>query len=513
MLGWLRTRTRNIFIYAIFAVIILAFTFSLGGGGGLSGAGNPNNMAAVYDRVIDRRTYGNALADREAQFRRLLGDQWTDQKSREMGLPLQVLVELENQILLRHAAEEMGLGITDTELRDAVVSLPGFNTNGQFDYDRYKRALALQRRTPKQFEESIRQALLLRKMEEFLLDSVHISKAETLEAFRKAREKVDLEFVAFDLKRYEDTITLDNGALAEFREKEAARISDYYNSHLSEYQRPEQVHAAHLLISVDQNASVNEKKEAEAKARGLAEQARQAGADFGKLAKEHSGDSVTAARGGDLGWFSPGQMVKSFDEAVFGAKPGTIVAPVKTRFGYHVIKVDEKRPAIEKALADVEEEITREMFIEEQAKALARADAQEILEKGATAKDLASLKLPRAARHGTTGPFTRGVPKIPNLGPSKEAISVGFRLSPDSPLASEAVTLANSLVVLRLKAKIQAPGNPPAQDLDPFKQRLLSDKRRKTIVLWYQSARTEAESAGEIERNERLLIDLVGIGS
>lgn len=513
MLGWLRSRTRNIFIYAIFGIIILAFTFSLGGGGGLSGTGNPNNIAAVYGQVIDRRTYGNALSDQEAQFRRLLGDQWTDQKSRELGLPLKVLIELENQMLLRHAAEEMGLGITDTELRDAVVSLPGFNTNGQFDYDRYKRALALQRRTPKQFEESIRQDLLSRKMEEFLLDSVHVSKTEMLEAFRKEREKVDLEFVAFDLKRYEDTIRPNNDALAEFREKQSARISDYYNSHLSEYQRPEQVRAAHLLISLGQDASAEEEAEAETKARRLAGEARQAGADFGKLAKEHSGDSVTAARGGDLGWFSPGQMVKAFDEAVFGAKPGTIVAPVKTRFGFHVIKVEEKRSAIEKTLADVEEEIARKLFIEEQAQALAQADAQEIIEKGATAKDLASLALPRAARHGTTGPFTRGVPKIPNLGRSKEAIRVGFRLSPDSPLSPEAIAVEDSLVVLRLKAKIQAPGNPPAQDLDPFKQRLLSDKRRKTIVLWYQSARTEAETAGEIERNERLLSDLVGVGS
>lgn len=513
MLGWLRTRTRNIFIYAIFGVIILAFTFSLGGGGGLTGAGNPNNIAAVYGRVIDRRTYGNALSDQEAQFRRLLGDQWTDQKSRDLGLPLKVLIELENQMLLRHAAEEMGLGITDTELRDAVVSLPGFNTGGQFDYDRYKRALALQRQTPKKFEESIRQQLLSRKMEEFLLDSVHVSKAETLEAFRKEREKVDLEFVAFDLKRYEETVRPDSGALAEFREKEAGRISDYYNSNLSEYQRPEQVHAAHLLITLGQDATAAEAEEAEATARRLAGEARQTGADFGKLARKNSGDTVSAARGGDLGWISPGQMVKPFDEAVFAAKPGTITEPVKTRFGYHVIKVEEKRPAIEKTLADVAEEIARKLFIEEQAQALALADAQELIERGTTAKDLASLELPRAARHGTTGPFTRSVPKIPNLGRSKEAISVGFRLSPDSPLAPEAVTLADAIVVLRLNSKIPAPGNPLTQDLDPFKQRLLSDKRQKTILLWYQSARTEAETAGEIQRNERLLSDLLGIGS
>ena len=80
-------------------------------------------------------------------------------------------------------------------------------------------------------------------------------------------------------------------------------------------------------------------------------------------------------------------------------------------------------------------------------------------------------------------------------------------------MASETVTLEDSLIVLRLKSKIRAPADPPAQDLDPFKLRLLADKQRKILVLWYRSARIEAETAGEIERNERLLRDLIGIGS
>ncbi|MDP3939005.1 MAG: SurA N-terminal domain-containing protein, partial [Deltaproteobacteria bacterium] len=156
MLGWLRTQTQSIFIYGILAIIILAFTFSLGGGGSLSSASNPNNVSSVYGQPIDRRVFSNALADREGQLEQMLGDSWTDEKSKELGIPQQVLNDLEDQMLLRHGARTLGLEITDTELRDEIVKLPAFHPNGQFDYHRYNRAMAHQRRNAKDCEAAIR---------------------------------------------------------------------------------------------------------------------------------------------------------------------------------------------------------------------------------------------------------------------------------------------------------------------------------------------------------------------
>lgn len=510
MLGWLRSRTQSFFIYAILGIIILAFTFSLGGGGGLSSASNPNNVSSVYDQPIDRRAFSNALADRERQLERILGDSWTETKSKELGLPQQVLNELEDQMLLRHSARELGLEITDTELRDEIVKLPAFNTNGQFDYERYKRALALQRRNAKDFEQTIREELILRKMQQFLLDSVHVSRAEVMEAYSQAREKVDVEFVAFDLEPYRKGIDPTAEEIAAFEEKEGARIESYYQSHLSEYKRPEQVRASHILIAAGADASPEALKEAEEKAARLAEEAKKKGADFAKLARENSEDPGSAPRGGDLGFFQREQMVKPFADAAFGADPPAVVGPVKSPYGYHVIKVVEKRPAFERTLEEAKSEIAREILIEDGAKAAAAEDARALIEKAAAAKSLASLDRPRAARYGTTGPFTRQVPEIPNLGRSQEAAEAAFALSAEAPLSPEPIPMDGALVVLRLKSRIEAPSDPPAQDLEPFRERLLAEKQRKTLTLWLQSARAEAIREGELERNEKTLQDLLG---
>lgn len=510
MLGWLRTQTQSIFIYAVLAIIILAFTFSLGGGGGLSSASNPNNVSSVYGQPIDRRVFSNALADREGQLEQMLGDGWTDEKSRELGIPKQVLNDLEDQMLLRHGARTLGLEITDTELRDEIVKLPAFNTNGQFDYDRYKRAMALQRRNAKDFEATIRQELLLRKMQQFLLDSVHVSRAEIMEAFNQAREKVDVEFVAFDLEDYQKKVEPTQEEISGFIETEGARIDSYYQARLLDYNRPEQVRASHILIALEEGAGPEQAKEVEAKATRLAEQARKKGTDFAKLARENSADPGSAPQGGDLGFFAREQMVTPFADAAFSASPPEIVGPVKTRFGYHVIKVEEKRPALERKLEEVKQEIAQKLVIEDRAKAAAVADAQALLAKAGGAKNLASLDRPRGARYGTTDSFTRGVPEIPNLGRSAEAIEVAFSLTAAAPLATSPVTVGDAVVVLRLKARTDAPASPPGQDLDPFRERLLADKQRKTLSLWLMSARTEAVQAGDLERNERTLQELLG---
>ncbi len=510
MLGWLRTNKRNMFIYGIFVIIILAFTFSLGGGGGLSSARNPNAVAAVYGTIIDRRTYSNALADRHRQFERLFGDRWNEQMAKQLRLAEQVLLDLENQVLLRHGAEEMGLGITDTELKDEVVRLPGFSVGGRFNYERYKRALAYQRKTPKQFEEALRQDLLVKKMQEFLIDTVHVSRSELLEEYARAREKVDLEYVAFDLEAYREKERPSQEEIDAFTVKEEARIRSAYEAGISDYKRPAQVRARHILIRVSSDAPGDEIEHARAEAERLAAEARKRGADFAALAREHSQDGTTAPEGGALGWFSADQMAEPFSKAAFDAKPGEIVAPVWTEFGWHVIRVEEKRPALDRQLEEVKGEIAARLLRDDRALASARKDAQEFLARAAGAPDLASLKRPRAARHGSTGPFTREVGEIPGLGPSAETIQAGFGLTAEAPLAPQPVRADDRLLVLRLKERISAPDDPPEEDLSPLRQQLLDRKRQKAMDLWLRSERARAEREGEIERNTRVLRDFFG---
>jgi peptidyl-prolyl cis-trans isomerase C len=117
---------------------------------------------------------------------------------------------------------------------------------------------------------------------------------------------------------------------------------EYYDKNSALFKTPEQIKALHILIKVDKSASADDKKKAREKAEGILKRIR-AGEDFAKLAMEFSDDPGSKARGGDLGLFGRGRMVKPFEEAAFNLKPGTVSEVVETAFGYHLIKVETKQ--------------------------------------------------------------------------------------------------------------------------------------------------------------------------
>jgi peptidyl-prolyl cis-trans isomerase C len=118
-------------------------------------------------------------------------------------------------------------------------------------------------------------------------------------------------------------------------------IKDFYDKNPERFQQPEAVRASHILIRVEESANDEQKKAARAKADDLLKQL-QTGADFAALAKQHSQDG-TAPQGGDLNFFARGQMVPPFEQAAFALQPGQLSEVVETPFGYHIIKVTERR--------------------------------------------------------------------------------------------------------------------------------------------------------------------------
>lgn len=118
-------------------------------------------------------------------------------------------------------------------------------------------------------------------------------------------------------------------------------VREFYDKNPETFTMPEQLRARHILITVDPKASDADKKKARTKAEELLKQLK-AGADFDKLARENSG-CPSSKNGGDLGYFSKGQMVKPFEDAAWALKPGELSGVVETQFGYHIIKLTEKR--------------------------------------------------------------------------------------------------------------------------------------------------------------------------
>lgn len=167
-----------------------------------------------------------------------------------------------------------------------------------------------------------------------------------------------------------------------------ADAKKYYEENLDKYKQKEQIKASHILFKVDKTTPEKEKKEKLAEAKKVMADAKKSSANFEEIAKKYS-DGPTKDRGGDLGTFSRGRMVKPFEDAAFAAKAGDIVGPIETQFGFHVIKVYEKTPESQRAFEEVKDSILTSLKARQKSKATRdlldtlRADAKiEVLEPG-----------------------------------------------------------------------------------------------------------------------------------
>ena len=177
------------------------------------------------------------------------------------------------------------------------------------------------------------------------------------EEYKKALSNLNLSLPQMkeDIKR---GMTIEKLIVTRFVDKTTVpenEIKAYYESHSNLFKQPEQVRASHILIKIEPKANESEKEDALKKIREVQEKQIK-GDDFAKLAKKYS-QGPSNAKGGDLGFFKRGQMVPAFEEVAFKLKPGEVSDIVKTRFGYHLIKVVDKKPESTVPYEEIKERI------------------------------------------------------------------------------------------------------------------------------------------------------------
>jgi len=179
--------------------------------------------------------------------------------------------------------------------------------------------------------------------------------------FKTALSKMNLSEAALKstiargmaIQRFVDKQFVQNTAISDEESK------NYYDSHPDMFMEPEKVKASHILIKVDAEADETQRTQARRKLEKI-QQKLEKGEDFAALAKEFS-EGPSSARGGDLGYFRRGQMVKPFEDAAFALKPGEVSGIVETRFGYHLIKSGDKKPATKIAYEDIKERLQQHL--------------------------------------------------------------------------------------------------------------------------------------------------------
>ena len=426
-------------------LIFIAFVFVDFGGAQL-GDRNRQAAATVGDQQVTLVEYQHQFQRLEDQYRQVFGERYTSDVAKQLGLPLEALEQLVSTKILLQEAQRIGLAVSDAEVRQEILDIPAFkDESGQFiGTDPYREYLSYQGYTTAQFEDLIRDQLLVRKLTDVLSQTLVVSDAAVEKSYRDEHEKAKIRYVLLPTGRFQGKVTLTPAEIAsafelhkeEYRlpvqrvvqyllvdqaslraklEVASADIERYYREHAAEFKEEEQVRARHILVAVNDQQTDGQAQQKIATARERLAK----GEDFGKLAGELSDDPGSKTRGGELGFFGRGRMLKEFEDAAFAAPAGEVVGPVKTSFGYHLLQVEERRAAGGRPRAEVSQQIKLRLAGERAEKA-AEAKGRELAErirrdKLVTEAQLQALADNQAVTWQTTTPFGRDEP-VPGIG-------------------------------------------------------------------------------------------------
>ena len=445
-------------LFAVIIVFVLGFVFFSGSnwGGGTSNQviakmGNDQVSAVEFSRI-----YENQIQ----RYRELYKGTFSPELARALDLPRQVLDGIIDRKLRLEAVKRLKLTVTDEELARSIASLPYFQENGQFiGAQKYSERLRLAGMFPETFEEGVREDLLVGKYSALVKAGVAIPEADVRREFSAKNDKATIEYILVPSSRLESAVEPSEADLKAYFEKNRERyrapeqrranyllvdklkvrakmpitdaeIRAEYEAKKATFAVPEQVNASHILVAVDSKAGPDADAKAKAKAESLTARAK-AGEDFAKLATENTDDPSGKENGGQLPAFGRGQMVAEFEQAAFDMKPGEIRGPVKTNYGYHVIKLTAKTAAGTRTLEEVRPSLSGDLA-EKKAEAETERLARDLAAKVRALKTKSDEELRKlqsdVVTYNSTDWFSRNGP-IAGIGANADVSNEAWRLA------------------------------------------------------------------------------------
>ena len=348
-----------IVIAALSGGMVLLFVDTRGVAGGLGS----RDIALVGEQRISaveyRRAYNSMLEYYRQQFNMTQGD---SSFLSQLNLGRRAYDELLTIYVIAHEAESMGLHVTSEELVDRISSRPVFQENGQFiGAQRYRQLLTANNLNVVNFEDTIRREIVREKLIQILTDGIHATAEEVRQQFDLQARETKIRYILFDPEGMVPS-RVSNEDLQNYFEENRANYQTTEQRKIRYLQLPfesevvelteeqilgrmasmddkEAVQASHILIRIEND---EDEPDARQKIEEILSQLR-GGADFARLAQEHSQDQTNADKGGDLGFFPRGRMVPEFERVAFAMEPGQLSGLVRTSFGFHLIKVTDVR--------------------------------------------------------------------------------------------------------------------------------------------------------------------------
>ena len=472
----------------------------------------PGALTDVLAQVGDQEI---TVGEFQTLFRRQLqsyqvqsGGEITADLLRSMGIDRQLLQQVIDEYAALQEAARLGVTVSDAEVREAIVSLPAFQQDGEFIGEAaYLQMLRMQQppMSPAEFEENVRRSLMLQRLQAAITDWITVSDEDVAREHVRRNERVRLSAISFradDFREGLDATDEDVAALfdqnandylvpekrrlrfvlidvpalkASFTPSEAD-VRAYYDNNLDQYTEEVDLRVSHILLRTQDR----ELAEVRAQAESIAAEARD-GADFAELARRHSEDEGTREAGGDLGRIARGQMVPEFEGAAFALEQDEVSDPVTSMFGVHVIKATEKTGGTTRTLDEVRDSIV-DLLQQESADARASALAEAMSLEIDEAADLEAAAARRGLEAQESGFAALGEP-ILGLGFSSEVTTQAFQLAEGDVAGPIPTPTGPAFVTV---TGIQAPYVPPLEEVEA---RVRDDViRRKAFVLAQERA-------------------------
>jgi len=520
MLQAIRERVTG--VVAIFILGLLAVPFLFFGVESYIRAVPQDAVATVGDAEISTSEFQTSFARFRAELRQQQGDAYDEIATNQPVVRRQHLESLIDELLLRQHAQELGLTISPGMLRDLISQIPAFQLEGRFDPGLYQQALRASGRTPRGFERELREDLMVRLLPTSVSFSTIVTEAEidrmlSLENETRRlslievpiapfREQVDVgdervreyyEANTGDFLTTEEVsiryIELDATAMTDGLELSEEELRQRYEAASQRYLTPESRRASHILIEAGDE---RDQDQARALARQLYERALD-GESFDELAREYSDDLGSADEGGDLGWIEAGDMVEAFENALFDLTvSGELAEPVRSQFGWHVIRLEEIRPPEGMSFEEARDEILAE-FREREAEEIYIEMSERLVDLVfADDSTLAPLADELGLEIRQTGPFSRSGGT--GVAANRQVIEAAFSdmVLLDGTVSDPIELDRNRMVVIQLDEHFPAEPRPLDEVVDNIRQRLINEDARSMAEAQAQSLRERVLAEG-----------------
>ena len=377
MLTEIREKSSGIFAWAIAMLIIIPMAF-FGVNQYVTSQPEPT-IVKIGEQKITQREYQGAVARQQQYMRRLMGDNVDNNFLNSPQFKQNVLQQLISQAVVNNTAEENNYRIGDSQLNDLIRESDVFQKDGKFDKEAYDKYVLSQQYSKTQFETRLRDQSRLAQVSSGYQESAFVLPQELNNLVALRSEKRSFDLVSFGIDEFLKKVSITDQQIAEFYENnktnyyqpeqmsveylqikledllpeitiEEEQLKELYEQNAESYGTAEKRNVRHILLKLEKDAKDEQDQQVRQQALQLITELKN-GADFAKLAKKHSQDPGSASNGGSLGQISYGQMVKPFEDAAYALAVNEISEPIKSRFGYHIIRVD----AIEEASNSYEE--------------------------------------------------------------------------------------------------------------------------------------------------------------